>query len=450
MPRANFRFLERPLSVAGPAAFRISDSYRRLVLAMLFAAYACNFMDRIVFSVMIEPIKTELQLSDTQMGVLAGLAFSLFYALMGIPLARLADRTSRSKIIAVTLALWSAMTALGGFAQNFWTMMLARVGVGVGEAGLSPPAQALICDYYPPEKRTTALGIFTVGATVGVFIGLWGGGWLVENVGWRMTFFIMGAPGLLLAILLWFALKEPPRGFSDGKLITEEAPPLWQTVKFLFGARSFGLVVAAGCFSGAMANSIIAWSPSLMARAYGLPSAEIGARLAVSIGVAGGIGTYFGGWLADRWGVKKISAYALVPGFAVLATVPLYLLAYGGFAWGDESMASTGMTFAILFAAILFGAMHLAPSYGICQSLAPARVRATAAGVLAFATAIAGGLGPQAVGFLSDVWGALGPAESLRAALVTVAVACGVLGAASFLMIGRTYAADVARARSAD
>lgn len=424
--------------------------YRRLVLALLFAAYACNFMDRIVFSVMIEPIKRDLALSDTQMGVLAGLAFSLFYALMGIPLARLADRTSRSKIIAVTLALWSAMTALGGAAQGFWTMLLARVGVGVGEAGLSPPAQALICDYYPPEKRTTALAIFTVGATVGVFLGLLGGGWLVQHVGWRWTFLIMGAPGLALAVVLWFALKEPPRGLSDGRLVSGDAPPLWETVKFLFGARSFTLVVAAGCFAGAMANSVIAWSPALMARTYGLPSAEIGARLAISIGVAGGIGTYLGGWLADRFGAKRIAAYAIVPGAAVAITAPLYFTTYGGLLSADGGLAASGITFVLLFVAILFGAMHLAPSYGICQSLAPARVRATAAGVLAFATAIAGGIGPQAVGFLSDVWGDAGPAESLRRALLAVSVVTGALGALSFLLIGRSYAADVARARAED
>lgn len=435
---------------AAPAAFAFGHSYRRLVLALLFAAYACNFMDRIVFSVMIEPIKAELGLSDTQMGVLAGLAFSLFYALMGIPLARLADRTSRAKIIAVTLALWSVMTAVGGAAQNFWHMLLARVGVGVGEAGLSPPAQALICDYYPPEKRATALGIFTVGATVGVFVGLLGGGWLIERVGWRSTFLIMAAPGLVLAVVLWFALKEPPRGFSDGRTASGDAPPLWQTVKFLFGARSYTLVVVAGCFAGAMVNSVIAWSPALMARVYDLPSSEIGARLAVSIGIAGGIGAYAGGRLADAWGARRPGAYAFVPGMAVAVTAPLYLLVFGGFAGSAAPMATTGATFAVLFFAILFGAMHLAPSYGICQALAPVGVRATAAGILAFATAIAGGLGPQAVGLLSDLLHEPGSAAGLRRALAFVVVGCGVMSAAAFLLIGRTYAADLARARAAD
>jgi len=187
-------------------------------LALLVVVYTFNFIDRQILSILIEPIKLELGLNDTQMGLLTGFAFALFYATLGIPIARYADRANRRNLIAAALGVWSIMTAVSGLAGNFWHLLIARIGVGVGEAGCSPPAHSIIADYFPAEKRATALGIYSLGIPVGIMFGLFAGGWINEYFGWRIAFFVVGIPGLVLAVIVRFTMREPERGMAEGRV----------------------------------------------------------------------------------------------------------------------------------------------------------------------------------------------------------------------------------------
>ena len=211
-----------------------SPRYRTYVLALLVVVYVFNFLDRQIVTILAEPIKVDLGLNDTQIGLMTGLAFALFYTVLGIPIARLADRANRVSIISVALVIWSGMTALSGFAQNFWQMLAARIGVGVGEAGCSPPAHSLIADYYPPEKRASALSIYALGIPFGSILGLLAGGWIAEIYGWRTAFFVVGVPGIALAALVKLTLREPLRGMSDHtKANDTEQPSLGETLRTL-------------------------------------------------------------------------------------------------------------------------------------------------------------------------------------------------------------------------
>ena len=201
-----------------------SPAYRNYALGILFVGYVVNFVDRSILSLLLEPIKLELSLSDAQLGLLGGLAFAVFYTFLGIPIAALADRRSRGKILAVSMGIWSAMTALCGLAASFWGLLLARIGVGVGEAGASPPSHSLISDYFPIEKRATALSIYALGIPFGTMIGSYVGGWGADTIGWRNTFFLVGLPGIFVALVILFTLREPPRGMSDGKLSAANIP----------------------------------------------------------------------------------------------------------------------------------------------------------------------------------------------------------------------------------
>ena len=201
-----------------------SPAVRNYALSVLVVVYTFNFIDRQILSILLEPIKQDLGLSDSALGMLTGFAFALFYATLGIPIARFADRGNRRNLIALALTIWSGMTALSGVAQNFWHLLLARIGVGVGEAGCSPPAHSMIADYFPAENRATALGIYSLGIPFGILFGFIAGGWLNEFFGWRVAFFVVGIPGLLLALLVRYTLREPPRGMAEGRVAEAEQP----------------------------------------------------------------------------------------------------------------------------------------------------------------------------------------------------------------------------------
>ena len=212
-----------------------SPAYLRYALGLLCVVYVVNFVDRQVLSILLQSIKEDLGLSDLQLGLLSGTAFGLFYATLGIPIARLADRFSRKGVIAVCLALWSAMTALCGTASGFATLLLYRVGVGVGEAGGSPPAHSMISDYFPPERRASALGVFSLGVPLGILVGFLAGGWLDEALGWRLAFVVVGLPGVVLAVVVALTLREPPRGHSEGLAAAHgEAPGAFAVMPHLW------------------------------------------------------------------------------------------------------------------------------------------------------------------------------------------------------------------------
>ena len=208
-------------------------------MGILVVVYTFNFIDRQILSILLQPVKDDLGLSDTAMGMLTGFAFAAFYATLGIPIARFADRSNRRNLVAWALGIWSLMTALSGLAQNFWHLLAARIGVGIGEAGCSPPAHSMIADYYPADQRATALGIYSLGIPFGIMFGLFAGGWINEFFGWRAAFFIVGLPGIVLALIVRFTLREPPRGMAEGRADSADQPGVGETLQYLWAKKSF-------------------------------------------------------------------------------------------------------------------------------------------------------------------------------------------------------------------
>ncbi|MGH8168574.1 MAG: spinster family MFS transporter, partial [Woeseiaceae bacterium] len=309
---------------------------RRYVLALLVVVYTFNFIDRQILAILLPAIQAEFGVNDTILGFLAGSAFALFYASLGVPIALLADRWNRRNLIALALAIWSGMTALSGAATNIVQLSLARIGVGVGEAGCSPPAHSMISDLYGPDERSTAMGIFTLGISGGIMIAYLAGGWVVENIGWREAFFIVGLPGLALALLVRFTISEPVRGQSDGKADTAERPGILAVARFLLARKSF-LHLATGSGVAAFGGyAVISFFPTFLYRTHTMNISEIGVYLGLILGIAGGLGFAGGGFVADKLG-RRGQRYSLwgVAAATMLSWVfifPMYLVSNPYFA----------------------------------------------------------------------------------------------------------------------
>jgi predicted MFS family arabinose efflux permease len=415
-------------------------TYQWYVLALLTIVYVFNFIDRNILAILGQSIKDELLISDTAFGFLGGIAFAIFYTFMGIPIARLADRKSRKTILAVCLAIWSAMTALSGLAQNFSMLLMARIGVAVGEAGGSPPSHSIISDLFPVSKRATALGIYALGIPIGSAIGFLAGGWINEIFGWRTAFFVIGFPGLLLAILVYITVKEPPRGFSDRAVIKEptgdDAPPVRDVLKLLWSKRSFRYMSIGGALHAFVGNGVGLYIPMMFQRSHGLGTGEIGTWL-FGLGFFGMLGTFGAGYLCDRLGSKDQRWYMWVPGIMTLVHVPFATFTY---LYHDPEIAL--MVYAIAY---VLGHGYLAPTFAMTQGLVEPRMRALAASILLFILNIIGlGLGPQVTGILSDVLNNttnLG-VESLRWAMVAVLV-FNIVAAALYIKAGKTVVEDM-------
>ena len=388
-----------------------SPAVRNYALGVLVVVYTFNFIDRQILSILLEPIKQALGLSDSALGMLTGFAFALFYATLGIPIARFADRSNRRNLIAWALAIWSAMTAVSGLAQNFWHLLLARIGVGVGEAGCSPPAHSMLADYFPTENRATALGIYSLGIPFGILFGFIAGGWLNEFFGWRVAFFIVGVPGLLLAILVRFTLREPPRGMAEGRVADEEQPTIMETFRFLWSKRSFRHMAVGGGLTAFVGYGVITWVPSFLIRSYGMSTGDVGTYLGLILGIPGGIGIALGGYLADRYGARDTRWYLWIVSVALIASMPLFFGVY------LSNTAFASLMFLIL--PILLGNFYQATTFSQTQGLVSLRMRSVAAAVLLFILNMIGlGAGPQAVGILSDILQPSYGDESLRYALL--------------------------------
>jgi MFS family permease len=419
-----------------------SPAYLRYALGLLCVVYVVNFVDRQVLAILLQSIKEDLSLSDLQLGLLSGTAFGLFYATLGIPIARLADRFSRKGVIAICVTIWSAMTALCGTASGFATLLLYRVGVGVGEAGGSPPAHSLISDYFPPEKRATALGIFSLGVPLGILVGFLAGGWLDEALGWRTAFIVVGLPGVLVAALVALTLREPRRGLSEG-LESEagNAPTARQVIGFLWRLRSFRHLSMGSALYAFVGYSVTNWSPSFLARSHGMDGGEIGTALALIIGIGGGAGIYLGGVLADRWSHSNPLGRVHVPALAQLLSFPFGFVIY--------TTDNTSLALALFTIPAFLGLMYQGPAFAVTQSLATPKMRATASAVLLFVINIIGlAVGPAVTGALSD---ALTPRlgdDSLRYALLIVSLALA-WSAFHFYRSGKTLVADLELARQA-
>ena len=415
--------------------------YANYVLAVLLLAYIFNFIDRQIISILLQPIKVDLGASDSAMGFLSGTAFALFYATLGIPIARWADLWVRRSIIALGLALWSGMTALSGAAQTFAQMAAARIGVGVGEAALSPPAHSLISDYFPPERRATALGIYAMGIHLGILFGVLAGGWLEQYWGWRLAFVVVGLPGILLAVIVQLTVREPARGSSEGLVSTEPAPPAAAVFRFLWSLRSFRhLSFATGltAFGGyAFAN----WAPTFLRRVHDMAGAELGTKYGLALGLGGVVGSAVAGMLADRLGRSDPRWWLWVPAIATLAPAPFTLTF---FFHGDPDLA-----LAWLFPGLVLAAFYQGPVFSTVQTLVKVRMRSVASGILLFIINIVGlALGPPSVGLLNDYVFADRGAEAVRYSLVSVLVVTGTWALVHYLLAARTLRADL-RAKEA-
>jgi MFS family permease len=415
--------------------------YAGYVLAILALAYAVNVMDRSVLAVLLESIKHQFHTTDTQQGLLGGLAFALFYATLGVPIAALADRTSRRNVLAVCALLWSVMTALCGMASSFPLLLAARVGTAVGEAGGTPPSHSLISDYFPLSARATALSLYALGVPLGAALGSLLGGWGNEIYGWRTAFMLVGAPGVLVALLVFLTVKEPVRGQSDAAARAHlAAPKLPAALGYLCRQPSFlHMCMAAGLhslvwYAGSTLNA------AFLHRSHGMNSGEAGNWLAL-FSATGAVGTFLGGYLADRISVRTDDRrwYMWVPGYATLAMVPFQFSAYL-----SESLAVMVPSFVVM---LILGSFFFGPSFAMSQGLAPLRMRAVATSLVLFIQTLVGlGLGPLIVGMISDhLKPSIGDAQGLRYGLVAVGVV-NLWAALHYFLGARTLRRDLVRA----
>ena len=411
-----------------------NTSYQYYVLVVLVFGYIFNTMDRSVLGILLQPIKEELQVSDAALGWLTGPAFAFFYSVLGIPIARLADRWSRVNVLAISIAIWTAATALCGAAYNYVSLFIFRCTTGIGEAGGSPPSHSLISDYFAGSKRATALAVYAMAVPFGTAIGSFVSGHSNVSFGWRWTFFIVGAPGLLVALLAWLTIKEPPRGYSDKGKAKLETPAFLDVFRFLLTRKSFVHMSVAAAAHSVMWYAGSNWNPSFFVRAHGMNTGVAGNYLA-SFALIGAIGTFAGGFLADRLSVRYGDRrwYMWVPAIACLTMVPFQFFAYL-----SPQLSVVVPTFTVM---VVLASMFFGPSFAMGQSLATVRMRAMSASVLLFIQNIIGlTAGPWLVGQISNHLGNNG--TSLRYAMVIVGIS-NIWAAFHYYMGSRTYRQDL-------
>lgn len=382
--------------MASAAAQATAQRGVRTTLWILLIVYIFNFLDRQIVNILAEPIAKDLNLSDTQIGLMTGLAFALFYTLLGLPIARYSDRptTSRPRLIAIALATWSAMTALCGLATNFIQLLLARIGVGVGEAGCTPAAHSLISDIVPKERRASALAFYALGIPIGTLLGMIIGGLLADALGWRQAFLVVGIPGVFLAVVVLFVLKEPRRHMA-----VEENPPPPATnravLASIFGSRAMVFLLIAASSAAFLSYGKTTWATIFFQRTHGLSPGEVGLYFGIINGVAGILGTILGGKIADKWGATNRRHVLTAPAIGMAVAAPL---AYLGYSAGDWRMALV-----LLFVPTVLNSLYYGPTYSAVQGLVPLRSRAMATAVLLFFQNLIGlGFGPLLFGMLSD------------------------------------------------
>ena len=412
---------------------KLSTARASGILAILGAVFAVNYMDRQILALLIEPIRYDLHLSDTQAGTLYGFAFALFYSTLGIPIASLADRSSRVRIIAGSLALFSVMTAVCGMAVSFWQLLLARVGVAVGEAGTNPPSHSIIADLYPVERRSTAMALFSLGPHAGILLGFAVGGLSAQWLGWRLTFVAAGVFGLVLLPVALFVLTEPAR--EPLASVQAAGGSVVVTVKALWRHRSLRHLFAAVSVSSIAVAVTTGWLPSFLIRSHRFSVASAGLLLALILGVVGAAGTLLSGVLADRLGKRNPGARLHCVAVGSLVAIVAWAIVLGS---EQPPLMITGL---MIGGALV--AFHLGPSFAMVQTLAPPGSRALAASLLLFVGNLVGvGIGPLAVGALSDVLVARYGVDSLRIAMLLV-LPVYLWAACHYFAAAKTVASDM-------
>ncbi len=414
----------------------MSENRVKLTICVLLLVYILNFLDRQIVAILAQPIASELGLSDMQIGLMTGLAFALFYTSLGIPIARLADRpgTSRVKVIAVCLAAWSAMTALCGAAGNFVQLFLARVGVGIGEAGGTPPAHSLIAELSTPEKRASALSFYQLGPPLGGLIAMVMGGYLADTIGWRWAFVVVGAPGVLLALVV-FALLRDPRSEAP---VTEAAKAAQTTIGVAFGhiwsSRANRLILASVAFAATANYGMMIWGPIYLQRSFGISASQTGLWFGLANGIGSALGVWYGGQIGDRMRARGKQHLMTAPALSLGLSCPLLV---AGLLVTDWHLAVL-----LFFPAIGLLWLHVGPAYSAVQGLVPATSRATAsASILLMQNLFGLGLGSPLIGKLSDHFKPDFGADSVRWVLA-VLVGAATLAAAVLQWRSRKYLPD--------
>ncbi|MFC3786889.1 MFS family permease [Sphingopyxis italica] len=397
--------------IASPSADGVS-AQTRTMLWILLIVYIFNFLDRQIVNILAEPIKADLGLSDTQLGLLAGPAFAVFYALLGIPIARYADKdgTNRVRLIALALTIWSAMTAVCGLAQNFVQLLFARIGVGVGEAGCTPAAHSLIADSVTPEKRSSAIAFYGLGVPIGSLLGLIIGGIVNDLYGWRIALMLVGAPGLLLALVVLFVMREPRHSRTVEAAATAAAvTPLstGEAMREIFASRAFVYILIASSVVAFLGYGKALWTISFFIRSHGLSTTEAGLSMAVVLGLAGVFGTWLGGKVADKFGPRDKKHILTLPAYGMALAAPVLFLGY--------HMDNWVVAVALLIVPTILNSAYYGPAYGCVQGLVRPQARAVAASIMLFGQNLIGlGFGPFLFGVLSDALAPTYGQESVR------------------------------------
>lgn len=428
-----------------PETPEASNGYSNYVLAVLFIVYVFNFMDRQVLSIVLEDIKKDIELSDSYMGFLAGFAFSFMYTFAGIPIARYADRASRRNVVTVGLLVWTGFTAATGLVASFGQLFAARIGVGIGEAAGSPPSHSLISDYFPVERRATALSIYGMGIYIGIAAAMIFGGYIAENFGWRTVYKTIGLAGIPLAALVWFTVRELPRGFSDRSEgePTEVAPqpPLVEALMAILRIRSLMLIIAGTAVQSLAGYGLMVWGAPFMIRVHEMSRVDVGLALGLIFGVAGCAGVYVGGRLSDHFGQRDETWYMKLPAVQAALGIPFLV----GFLLAPSPALSLAC-----FAPFYFIAnMYIGPMFAMTQGLVPPSMRATASAINLFIVNLVGlGLGPWLMGYLNDALAAQYGDISIRYSLLSV----GLVGGSAvifFWLASQSLPRDLAAAREA-
>ena len=407
---------------------------RAVALGILVLVYTFNFIDRQIVGILAVPIKADLGLSDTQLGLMGGLAFALFYTGLGIPVAMLADRYSRTWIMTWALVIWSGMTAACGLATNFWQLFLTRLGVGVGEAGGVAPAYSLISDLFPQAQRARALSVYSFGIPIGSALGIVFGGLIASWIDWRFAFFAVGIAGILLAPVFRLTVREPERGRFDRRRAAHAPPALGAILRTLARKPSFWLVSLGASCSSMMGYGLFFWLPSFFVRSYGLTLLDASLFYGGILLLGGIAGIWIGGWAGDRFGQSRRRVYVQIPSLAFVLTIPFYVL-------GILSPTLV-LTFFVLLVPTALGLAWLGPVISAIQHLVPPDMRATASAVFLFVNNLIGiGVGTWAIGALSDSLQQQYGDDSLRYAILA-GTGFYVLASGLFLLSSRWLERD--------